>query len=89
MEHACACSVICPLAVYLRSKTVCACVSVHLFSSGLYIYIQHHLSLSAVGEYRPALCFELTGVTPNCSPPPDIQDICSESGLSKQFEFSL
>lgn len=74
MKHACALSIICLLRVCLYGKTVwilcmcCSSGSVHLFSSDLYIYIQDHVSVSAVREYRSAFCIWLTGVTPNCTP---------------------
>lgn len=48
---------------------VCTCVvqlsQAHLFFSGL--YVQDHVSGSAVWEYRPAFCVWLTGVRPSCT----------------------
>lgn len=86
MKHARALSVICLLGVCLCGKTVwilCMCyssVSVHLFPSSLYIYVRDHVPVSAGREYRPAFCFWLTGVTPNCDPSPVNEDMCSEFG---------
>lgn len=86
-------SIICILWVCLYRKTVwilcmcCSSVWVHLFSSGLYIYIQSHVSVSAVRGYRPVFCVQLTGVTPNCTPSPVMQGICSEFGVSKHFNL--